>query len=218
MHKRNYRNKRSNKSRRRNNRRGGSTRTGAQLITEINNKPILTRCVRFSSNTGNVGTSLFYSQDLLTSVGGHVTSGATTFYPIADSIQLIRVGITLLPDTSSSSGTVTFTWNGLNAPEVRETMFYSNAIPMQRSFRPVEATTAWLWWNNTATNTPLFSIRNQEPTGVVVLVDLELKYIQATGAVTSVTLTQNCSFTGIGYRELPIGVLEFSPVDLDTVY
>jgi hypothetical protein len=64
----------------------------------------------------------------------------------------------------------------------------------------------------------LFQVASTLSSDVLIYIDFDIKYVLNTGATTSVALTANATFTGIGYRELPIGNLEFSPADLDTVH
>jgi hypothetical protein len=162
-----------------------------------------------------MGTSVWRSSDILAFVG-FTNSGATPYYPLLDSFRLKRVGIILLPDAIDSAGTVSFTWNGANAPEVRETMLVANAIPFQKSFFPPEATSAWQWWDNSSTASDLFSIRTTLSTDIRIYIDIEITYILNTGAITSVPLTTTSAVTGLVYRSLPIATLNFVPVDLDT--
>ena len=147
---------------------------------------------------------------------GSVTSASTTYIPLIDSFKLKRVGMTIMPNSTTSAGYITFTWLGLNQPEIRETLIYASAIPAHASYYPYEGSAASWWWDNTSTTTNLFSIRSVE-TDINIFLDIEFEYIIKTGAVSSVALTSPSSFTGVGYRVLPIGNLLFTPVDLDSV-
>jgi hypothetical protein len=202
------------RNKRRKNRKGGD-RLGMTLLSDINNRPIQTRVFRYFGSLNSRVT--FTSQDL-SSIMGAVTSGATTFYPLIDGFQISRVGITLLPNNTTSAGTVSFSWSGLNAPDNRHTMLVANSIPYHQSFIPVEGTSAWFWWDNTSSTTNLFQVASTLSSDVLIYIDFDIKYVLNTGATTSVALTANATFTGIGYRQLPIGNLEFSPADLDTVH
>lgn len=95
-------------------------------------------------------------------------------------------------------------------------MLVANSIPYHRSFEPIEGTSAWFWWDNSSTTTDLFSIRSALTTDCLIILDIELNYIIATGAITSVPLTTTSSLTGLVYRTLPITGINFIPVELDT--
>ncbi len=209
------RTKRSNKRRKkkRNNRRRGET-LGGVLLPDINNKPAQSRCIRYSGSVGSGTTALFNTQDIRSFVG-FTNSGSTAYYPLTDAFKLLRVGLTLLPNDVSSAGTVTFVWNGFNAPDYRDTMLVANSIPYHRSFKPLDGTSASWWWDNSSSTTDLFSIRSALNTDCVIILDIELKYIIATGAITSVPLTTTSSLNGLVYRLLPITGLNFTPVELD---
>jgi len=193
--------------------RSAGSRVSHGELPEINNKPIQTRCIRYYGTLN--GTSIWKSSDILAFVG-FTNSGATPYYPLLDSFKLIRVGVILLPDGASSAGTVSFTWNGANAPEIRETMLVTNAVPFQKSFYPMVATSAWEWWDNSSTASDLFSLRSTLSTDCQIYLDIEIQYILNTGAIASVPLTTTSSVTGLVYRSLPITGLNFNPVDLDT--
>jgi hypothetical protein len=190
-------------------------RLGSQLLPSVNNKPIQTRCFRYQGTINETAT--FTSQDLRCIMGA-VTSASTVFYPLIDGFQINRVGMTLMPNSTTTAGTVVFSWQGFNCPDIRETLLVANAIPFHKSFIPPEGTSPWFWWDNSSTTTNLFSIESGLATGCVIFLDFDLKYILNSGAITSTALSVNSTFTGIGYRELPIGDLSFSPTDLDVVH
>jgi len=215
-----YSGKRSKQRTRRTNTRRKQKRNGRRhesngpiSLPEVNNKPKQTRCVRYSGSLN--GTTLWHSSDIL-AFAGFTNSGATAYYPLLDSFRLNRVGITLLPDSASSAGTVSFVWNGFNAPEFRETMLVTNGVPFTRSFFPTEGSSAWLWWDNSSTSTDLFSVRSATGSEVIIIIDIEITYIINTGAITNVPLTTTSAVTGLVYRTLPISSPAFVPVDLDT--
>ncbi len=189
--------------------------TGMQYLPEIDNKPIQTRCFRYSGNLTSAPNPSFDTQDIRCAVG-FVTSASTTYYPVIDAFKLNRIGVTILPNSTTSAGTVTFSWVGINQPDIRETLLFTNAIPVHASFYPYEGSSASFWWDNTSTLTELFSLRSTE-TDISVILDIQLEYIINTGAITSVALSGASSFTGVGYRTLPIGNNSFTPVDLDVV-
>ncbi len=205
------RTKRSNK-RRRNKR---NARNASGIITElpdINNKPIQTRCIRYSGTT--TSELQMDSQDLRCFCGA-TTSASTAYYPIAQSVLLKRVGITIMSDSSTTTGSVNFSWNGLNAPDVLHTLLVGPGFPNHRSFYPQEGTSAWLWWDATSTTTELFGISATD-SSITIFLDIEFEYVIADGAITNVALTTTASVTGLVYRQLPIGNPIFVPIGLST--
>ncbi len=207
----NKRNNNNVKRRRRNNRMPVNTTNGPP---EINNRPIHNRCVRYSGSLATSTPSTWNSQDIRCFVGA-CTSGSTAYYPIADSVQLVRVGVTLLPNSTTSAGSVSFGWIGNNAPTNRETLMVANAIPIHRSFYPYEGTNASWWWTSTSTTTDLFSLISTLPDDIQIVVDVEIRFTFASGNITNVALTTTSGVTGLVYRLMPIGELTFTPVDLD---
>ncbi len=211
-------NKRNNNKRNVNNskrsRRRAVNNTSSNSPPEINNRPIHNRCVRYSGVLTTSTPTTWNSQDIRCFVGATI-SGSTGYYPIADSVQLVRVGVTLLPNSTTSAGSVSFGWIGNNAPTNRETMMVANAIPIHRSFYPYEGTNASWWWTSTSTTTDLFSLVSALPDDIQIVLDVEIRYTFGSGSVTNVALTTTAGVSGLVYRLMPIGELIFTPVDLD---
>lgn len=206
------RTKRSNtRKKQRNNGNKGARPSIVYSLPDINNKPIQTRCVRY---IGSTTSATFNSQDIRC-FAGSVVSGSTGYYPILQGFKLIRVGLTLVCDSSTSAGFVTFSWDGANSPDVEHTMIIGPGFPNHRSFWPPLATTAWDWHDATDTTTNIFTLICDDGS-IKIFLDLEFEYVIADGAITNVPLTTTAGLTGIVYRTLPITGLTFMPVGLNT--
>lgn len=183
------------------------------LLNPINNKPKITRSIRY------VGTlsafSHFDSQDIRCFCG-FTNSGATPYYPVAQSIRLNSVTLNIVSNSTTSAGTVEFSWDGLNAPDTLTTLIVGNGLSETMCFFPPEGSSAWFWWDATSTTTGLFGVSCDNSSGLKIYLDINFIYIMADGASTSVPLVTTSAITGYVYRELPISSLTFSPVGLTT--
>lgn len=183
-------------------------------IAPIKNRPKLTRCLRYVFN--DTGTpAILYSNDLLKWCG-FVTNTTTNFYQLTQSIKLIRVGLTLLSNSSTGACTLAFQWLGTNSPSDQSIMYAAQGVPARKSFYPPEDSFSMLWWDESSTNTPLCSIDAQYVTSEpVVYVDLMFEYVHSSGTVSNQTLGMAATFTGIGYKTMFQDTC--SPVGLDAV-
>jgi len=187
-------------------------------ITEINNKPIQTRCIRYQL-TGVISRSvpaLFNSNDLRHIIG-FVTSGAASYYPVIDSVKLLRVGLTVLSEDSITAGSFSFNWKGSNAPDITETMFFSPGVPARRNFYPPEDSSARWWYDNASTTTDLFQLYMSNNEIPLFFLDIEFEYNLQDGASVNSVFTTNATFTGYAYRILPLASEQFTPLGLNAV-
>ncbi len=206
--KKNGRNRRRNKQHRR--------FMGADMnlsISPIKNKPRMTRCIRYLFDDTS-SAAILYSDDLLKWCG-FVTNASTSFYQLSQSVRLLRVGVTLLSNSSTGASTFAFQWLGTNSPTEQSIMYASQGVPARHSFYPPDDSLSQFWWDESSTNTPLCSIDAQYVTSEpVVYIDLEIEYVHASGAMSAVTISA-ASFTGIAYHKMFQDTC--SPVGLDAV-
>lgn len=213
----NVRTTRNNKRNRRKQKRKHLRKQGFVSIPEINQKPIQTRCFRYEYQN-NTPTNFLFTTDDIFSLMGFATSASTTFYPIIDSFRMRRIGISLLPrDSTTGFSALGLRWQGSNAPDVLESILVGNAMPTVRSFFPPEGSTCYFWHDSPTATTDLWEL-NIDNDGVTVIMDLELEYIIADGAITAITLTSPSNFTGVGYHDIPtVGTQTFNVVLLSSV-
>ncbi len=200
------------------NRRGrGITTLGSVDLPHINQKPIQTRCIRYVGTTVTTRSTLAVAD--IRSAIGVVINATTNYVPIIDSFRIRRVGISALLSGTTGSGAVTFAWEGPNVPDISDTSFVGNAIPITRSYYPPPNTSCSWWYDNGATSVDLFSIIASpvDSGDVTIFLDIDLEYIIQDGTQTALALTANPGFTGVAYLRLPATQTTWVPLGLNAV-
>jgi len=208
---------RSKKRRGKHSQSSGVGHGGVFQISEIDNNPVMTRCIRYMGNPDTAITVRVL--DLLFFYAWASTT--TTATTLVDSARLLRVGLTCLPASATDTGWLSFSWAGLNSPNIKETMLYLPGEPFKANFRPPEGTNADWWWDgrtNTVLTTAsnLFEIQCSTST-VQIIMDLEVQFVlrSSDGNTETVTVVGATGSAPI-YPSLPISDRTFVPIDLPT--
>ncbi len=207
--------RKNNTSRKRQNKHRNQMRGGQQIfINPIKNRPEITRCMRYQF-TDLTGPAILYSSDLQKWCG-FCTNTSTAFYNLSESVRLLRVGVTILANSSTGAAAAQFMWLGTNSPNQESIMYAAQGVPAKHSFYPPEDSLSYFWWDATSTTTPLCSIDvvnfTVEP---IIYVDLEFQYVPGSGTMANHPLSIAATFTGIGYHLMFQNAA--SPVGLDAV-
>ncbi len=216
------RNKRSNRNRvrkarpKRSKQRFNDTRL---QITNIENKPVLTRSIRYQSALNSTNAMTFYTTDLLTMLVW-VTNASTTVNALFDSIKINSISLSAY-QTSGNLESVSFKWETVNGPESLETMVTQSAIMARGTFYPPENSSAAWWFNAAVTQYELFSI-TASATTLDIIMDINYRCIMNDGpSPLTATLSVASTFTGIAARAMPAttsGALrQFNAVGLNQV-
>ncbi len=216
------RNKRSNQKRqrkvrpKRNKQRFNDNRL---QITNIENKPVLTRSIRYQSALTSTNTMTFYSADLLT-MFVRTTNASTAAGGIFDSIKINSISISAY-QTSANLEYVTFKWETVNGPENLETLVTQSAIMARGTWYPPENSSAAWWMNAAVTSYELFAI-TPSATTLDLILDINFRYVMNDGQdSSSATLAVAATFTGIAARNMPAttgaGLRQFMAVGLNQV-
>lgn len=214
-------NKRPNKSRKRKarpRRRRVPMNDNRLQITNIENKPILTRSVRYQSALSGTNTMTFYSNDLL-SMFVYATSGSTASTSLFDSVLINCISISAY-QTSGQIESVAFKWESTNAPESQSTLITQSAIMARGTYHPPPDSSASWWMNTAVTSYELFAI-TPSATSLDIILDINFRYVMADGATLPQTLNGAATFTGVGVRNMPAstgsGLRQFVGVGVSTV-
>lgn len=209
-------NKRGGRSRRQN-RRQGPTPSRLQ-ISNIENKPKITRSIRYQSVLTSTNAMSFYSADMLTMLVS-TTTGSTAINGIFDSLRINSVTISAY-QTTGALESVAFKWESVNAPETLYTLVCQSAVMAHGTFSPPEESSARWWMNSAVTSYELFSIVPSATTLDIIL-DINFIGIMNDGPGAGGTLNAVATFTGIGARNMPAttgaGLRQFVAVGLNTV-
>lgn len=202
---------RTNRNRRRRNRGTGlgkSIRRGGTSaitsLTAISAFPKQVRSIRYHADINTADTvtvTVEDAQNLLLSV----ISSSTGAFSIIEGARILDVGLTVMPNSSSGAGSLSFNWEGERTAPTNETLIFSQGAPSKWNFRPPMESLASFWINNTDdpttfTSPYLFSI---DIRGTVELyLDLHFEYIVLNGAGLSATLSSAATFSGVAYSTI----------------
>jgi hypothetical protein len=193
------------------------TRLGDVDLPKIQQKPIQGRCLRYLGTSVTTQSTIAVAD--LRGMIGTTINATTTYVPLIDSVRLKRVGISAILSGTTGTGSVKFSWEGPNVPDIAETSFVGVSVPITRSYYPPDGTSTSWWYDNGATSVDLFSIQTAsgDSGDVNVYLDIEFEYIIQDGAQTALTLTTNPGFTGIAYARLPLTQTIWVPLSLNAV-
>lgn len=216
--KKNNRNNRNNKKRGNRRRRGNTSSGKPGVFKSIQNKPVMTRTIRYQ-RTDTSATQTISQIDLLCMLG-FVYTGDDLFYRLFESVRLVRVGVTGMANSATGLATVGFEWMGQNAPSRLYEQVMNSTTPCHENYYPPENSSCGWWWNRSAT-TAVDLMRFSAvyvTTAPVVFVDLEIQYVLDDGDCATTTLAAASGSTGIAYGAIPVGSgtlsADFTPVGL----
>jgi len=183
-------------------------------LSNIENKPIQSRSIRYRGIFSSSNVITLDSDDMV-SMLGFVNNTSTAFYPLMDAIKINSITISAYCINGNLED-FTFTWLSPNAPEERHTLVCQQALLAHQTYVPPEDSSA-SWWQAYG-NTPIQLIRvRPSSTNVEVIMDINFRYTIADGSITSNPLSVAASVTGLVARSLPNGSgFQFVPVDLVT--
>jgi hypothetical protein len=180
------------------------------ILTQINNKPKLSRVFRFQSTGFSKRT---ITRGELLSLQLAVTSSSTATTRLIESVRLDGVKITAFGDDTEAFP-ICFEWVGDRCPDICYTGIATLFNPFVRMFRPPENSLAGYWTtSNSEESEELFAI---DPDNAVMFVDLHVTIIYGDGAPTGTqpVLTGASSITGVITPQLPFGTTDYRPVGL----
>jgi len=208
------RSNRGGKRGRRPNRRGGPGNSRLQ-VSNIDNKPKITRSIRYQSALTTTNPMTFYSADLLTMLVSS-TSGSTAINGIFDSLRINSITLSAY-QTTGQLESVAFKWESVNSPETLFTLVCQSSIMAHGTWSPPDESSAKWWMNSAVTSYELFSI-TPSATTLDIILDINFVGIMNDGAGAGGTLNAVATFTGIGARAMPAntgaGLRQFTAVGL----
>jgi hypothetical protein len=189
-------NKRNNNKaniKRRRNKRARPRGKKSNGVSQIKNQPIQTRVVRY---IGPVTAPIILTTVELNALFVSTTNASTGAFDVFEAVRLRSVGMTILPDSGSSTSFFSFTWEGDRDNHVKEVTASLPGVLTKKTYYPPDGSLASYWVTSTLSTQNLFTL-DMGDTATTVIVDLHVECVMTDGAGVARTLSSAATFTGI---------------------